>query len=157
MKKLGLIIGVVAILLIGIWLIGGNKKATGFDTFNIDDVTVYKSSTCGCCGLYVGYLNSKIKVKVNVVDSLNVDAVKRDKGVPISLQSCHTTVIDDYFIEGHIPLEAINKLLQEKPDIKGIAMPGMPTGSPGMPGAKTGDFVIYAVNKDGSYDEFMRI
>ena len=60
-------------------------------------------------------------------------------------------------MEGHVPLEAIEKLLQEKPDIKGIAMPGMPSGAPGMLGKKTGDFVVYAVNNDGSYEEFMRI
>ena len=73
------------------------------------------------------------------------------------MESCHTVVIGDYFIEGHIPLEAVEKLLVEKPDIKGIAMPGMPSGSPGMPGAKKGDFVIYAVNNDGTTEEFMRI
>ena len=73
------------------------------------------------------------------------------------MESCHTTVMGNYFVEGHIPLEVVNKLLTEKPDIKGIAMPGMPNGSPGMPGVKRGDFVIYAINNDGSYAEWMRL
>ena len=73
------------------------------------------------------------------------------------MEICHTTIIGDYFVEGHVPLEAVEKLLTEKPDIKGIAMPGMPSGSPGMPGAKKGDFVIYAVNRDGSYEEWTRL
>ena len=66
-------------------------------------------------------------------------------------------IYGNYFVEGHIPIEAIKKLLVEKPDIKGIAMPGMPSGSPGMPGAKDGQFIIYAVAKDGSTYEFMRV
>ena len=73
------------------------------------------------------------------------------------MQSCHTTTIGNYFVEGHIPIEAIEKLMTEKPNIKGIAMPGMPSGSPGMPGAKQGPFIIYAIGNDGSVGEFMRM
>ena len=87
----------------------------------------------------------------------SLDSFKKEHEIPSELESCHTTIIGGYFVEGHIPLEAVEKLLKEKPDIKGIAMPGMPSGSPGMPGAKKGDFVVYKVNNDGSYDEFMRI
>ena len=73
------------------------------------------------------------------------------------MESCHTTVIGEYFVEGHVPVEAIEKLLAEKPDVAGIGMPGMPSGSPGMPGAKQGQFIIYSINKDGTINEFMRI
>ena len=66
-------------------------------------------------------------------------------------------IIDGYFVEGHVPAEAIARMLQEKPDIAGIALQGMPMGSPGMPGSKEGRFVVYAVNKDGTYKEYMRI
>ena len=131
----------------------GYKKIRDFN----DKVTLYKESNCGCCGLYTNYLRSNGKLNVDVNDMLNVGAIKNDLGVPMSLQSCHTTKIGSYFVEGHIPLEAINKLMAEKPDILGIAMPGMPSGSPGMPGVKTNDFVVYAVNKDGSQDVFMTL
>ena len=85
------------------------------------------------------------------------DFVKEKYGIPYSMRSCHTTVIGDYFVEGHVPIEAVEKLMLEKPDIKGIALPGMPSGSPGMPGSKQGPFIVYAINKDGSTSEFMRI
>ena len=64
------------------------------------------------------------------------------------MQSCHTTVIGKYFVEGHMPFEAINKLLSENPDISGIALPGMPSGSPGMPGPQAEPFMVYSI-KDG--------
>lgn len=72
------------------------------------------------------------------------------------MQSCHTTVIGGYYIEGHVPVEAIKRLLEEKPQIDGIALPGMPAGSPGMSGSKEGPFVIYSIS-GGQTSEFMRI
>lgn len=119
---------------------------------------VYKSEGCGCCSGYVKYLQ-KIEGfnNVEVVDVADVAPTKDQVGVPDSLRSCHTIVVGDYFIEGHVPGEAITKLLTEKPDIKGIAVEGMPSGSPGMPGSKQGDFVVYAVKKDGTTEEFMRV
>ncbi len=94
---------------------------------------------------------------VEVSQVADVSPIKEKYGVPSSLQSCHTSVVDGYFVEGHVPAEAISKLVAEKPAIKGIALPGMPSGSPGMPGSKTGDFVVYAVGNDGNVEEFMRI
>ncbi len=92
------------------------------------------------------------------VKVVNTDdtSIKAQEGVPKDLRSCHTSVIGDYFVEGHVPVEAIRKLLAEKPAIKGIALPGMPAGAPGMGGDKTGPFVIYAVAADGTSSEFMR-
>ena len=72
------------------------------------------------------------------------------------MQSCHTTIIDKYFVEGHVPLEAINKLLKERPDIDGLALPGMPIGTPGMPGDKEEPYVIYQL-VDGNFSVFMTI
>ena len=112
---------------------------------------VYKTPTCGCCANFVGYLRTQ-NYDIEVVD-LSQEALtkkKRELGVPASLDSCHTTVAKEgYFVEGHIPYEAINKLLAEKPDIKGIGMPGMPSASPGMPGSKTAPFDISQVSADG--------
>jgi hypothetical protein len=86
----------------------------------------------------------------------DVSVIKEKYHIPDELHSCHTTVVGNYFIEGHVPMEAINKLLNEKPDIDGIALPGMPIGTPGMPGPKEAPFVIYQV-KDSVYSEFMTI
>ncbi len=119
-------------------------------------VTLYKSEFCGCCTLYATYLSKKLG-KIVITDIPDVAPIKAQYGVPDSLRSCHTTIVEGYFVEGHIPVEAITKLMNEKPNIAGIAMPGMPSGSPGMPGTKNGDFVISAVNKDGSSYEFMRM
>ena len=118
--------------------------------------TIFKSSGCGCCSVYSQYIGKK-GFDVKVVDTDDLSLIINKYKIPASMQSCHTTVIGDYFVEGHVPAEAIQKMMTEKPDIAGIAMPGMPSGSPGMPGAKQGPFIVYAVHKDGSTTEFMRI
>lgn len=115
---------------------------------------VYMSPTCGCCHKYVEYLKRK-GLEVKTVKLNNVGPKKRAFGIPMDLWSCHTTKIGRYFVEGHVPFEVIEKLLTEQPEINGIALPGMPSGSPGMPGPKTEPFFIYAV-KDGQVSEFMR-
>ena len=151
MKKTYLFAGILLVFLVGSFFVFNTKETSTGTT-----ATYYKSISCGCCDVHSKYLDSKgFDIKVNNLQ--DVTAIKSQFGIPRDLESCHTAVIDGYFVEGHIPVEAINKMLSEKPDIKGIAMPGMPSGSPGMPGAKTGDFVIYAVNNDGTSYEFMRI
>ncbi len=120
-------------------------------------VQFYKSITCGCCDANANYLKSKGNLNVQISEKTDISDIKKKYGVPSELESCHTAIIDGYFVEGHMPLEAINKLMAEKPDIKGIALPGMPMGSPGMMGQKQGNFVIYAVHNDGTSSEFMRI
>ncbi len=107
--------------------------------------TVYKSPECGCCHVWVGYLREN-GFDVRVKDMDDVTSVKNRFGVPDDLWSCHTAVIGGYAVEGHVPVEAINRLLAEKPRIKGIALPGMPSGSPGMPGPKTEKFIIYTIS-----------
>ena len=154
---IGIVVIIVSIL--AIFLFTKSSSASSFDTINkMDgDIEIYKSLTCGCCDVYSSYVKGKVSPKVNIFDIQDSDKIKRQYGVPSELQSCHTAIVGGYFVEGHIPLEAVEKLLKEQPDIKGIAMPGMPMGSPGMPGSKSGDFLIYAVNNDGTSSEFMRI
>ncbi len=82
--------------------------------------------------------------------------VKDSLGIPQNLRSCHTMKIGDYYVEGHVPVEVIRKLLRERPAIKGIALPGMPSGSPGMDGVKIAPFVIYSISEDG-VAEFTRV
>lgn len=82
--------------------------------------------------------------------------IKDGLGIPQDMRSCHTSIVEDYFLEGHVPLEAIRKLLDERPAIDGLALPGMPSGSPGMAGIKAQPFTIYSV-VDGGVDEFMTL
>ena len=153
------IIGVIVLLTITGFYLLGNKSNGYVALVSAGEVDFYKSMSCGCCGLHAGYLMNEgdLDVKVTGFDDINeLDEIKRKYGVPRELESCHTAIIQGYVVEGHMPLEVIDKLLTEKPDIKGIALPGMPSGSPGMPGVKKGDFVIYAINNDGTYEEWMR-
>lgn len=106
------------------------------------EVTVFKSPNCGCCVQHSAYLERN-GFDVTIVETNEMASIKADHNIPHNMQSCHTAVIGDYFVEGHMPVEAINKLLEEKPAIEGITLPGMPSGSPGMPGPQLDPFVIY--------------
>lgn len=119
--------------------------------------TLYKSPSCGCCGQYATYLKGEgYGIAVEGVEDMSV--IKEQYGVPYELGSCHTMEVEGYVVEGHIPEEAVQKLLSERPDIKGIGMAGMPSGSPGMPGPKTSDFIIYEITHGGEKgDVFMTI
>ena len=105
---------------------------------------VYKSPQCGCCGFYVKYLREN-GYDVTVSNIPDVTPLKEQYRIHDDLWSCHTTVIGEYLVEGHVPIEAVERLLTEKPAIRGIALPGMPAGSPGMPGPKTEPFVIMTI------------
>jgi len=160
MVKKIIVVSVIVAFLFGILFFTlSSKNVSSYEAVSSyeGDIAIYKSGSCGCCGVYSDYFKNRGNSKTNTIDLEDLRNLKNKYGVPASMESCHTTIIGNYFIEGHIPLEAIEKLLIEKPEIKGIAMPGMPSGSPGMTGAKNGDFVIYSVNYDGSYAEWMRI
>ena len=119
------------------------------------NVEVFKTPSCGCCYGYVLFLE-KEKFNVKQTDMRSLHSIKQKYNIPVEMQSCHTTIIGKYFIEGHVPLEAINKLLEEQPSIDGIALPGMPIGTPGMPGKKEEPYVIYQLI-DGKFSVFMTI
>lgn len=117
---------------------------------------VYRSPTCGCCANYVAYLR-KYGVDVDERQTNDMDAIKKQYGVPAAETSCHTTIIDGYVVEGHIPAEGIEKLLADKPGVKGIAMGGMPAGSPGMPGAKNEQFEIFSFTGESSTSPYLSL
>lgn len=94
-------------------------------------VTVYKSPTCGCCKAWVEHMEEE-GFTVETVDMPNVASVKDSLGVPQQLRSCHTATVDGYALEGHVPADEAKKMLRERPSVSGIAVPGMPIGSPGM-------------------------
>ena len=147
-------IAFLSLLLAGILLLTGCANVPTEDRGI--DITMYKSASCGCCGIWAKYAEKEgFYVDVQVLDS--VDLKKQELGVPVEVSSCHTSVIEEYVVEGHVPVEVIDKLLEERPDIKGISLPGMPSGSPGMPGPKNQDWTIYAIHHDGSTSEFMVI
>lgn len=111
-------------------------------------ITVYKSSSCGCCADWVEYMESN-GYTAKVIESDDMDAVKQHLHVPEAMQSCHTALIGGYVVEGHVPVEAIARMLKEKPKATGIAAPGMPQGSPGMSGDKE-PFAVYLFGKQGA-------
>ncbi|MEX0920096.1 MAG: DUF411 domain-containing protein [Candidatus Pacearchaeota archaeon] len=147
---------IVAGLILFFSIGGGSGSYPSLEDYE-EDVEVFVSPTCGCCDIHSKHLSSGGLNTEKIVSDQKLSETKSKYNIPRELQSCHTTILGDYFVEGHIPLEAVNKLVEEQPDIAGIAMPGMPSGSPGMPGPKYGDFIVYAVNHEGTYYEFMRI
>lgn len=155
MKKSLIVFLLIIVAIIGTYVL---SKTSSQETPVVPGqaITVFKSPTCGCCAVYTRYLDNKgYDVTINEIPDTSTEQKKY--GVPNQMRSCHTSIVGNYFVEGHVPIEAIEKLLAEKPSIKGIAMPGMPAGSPGMPGSKSGPFIIYAINNDGSVQEFMRL
>lgn len=127
-------------------------KNVNFD----DNITIYKTASCGCCGVYSQYVEAQ-GANVNVREVSTLQPMFEEYNIPVQLQSCHISKVGDYVIVGHVPIEAIDKLLAEKPDIKGLSLPEMPSGTPGMPGPKKGDWIIYSLNNDGTNSEYMRI
>jgi hypothetical protein len=113
-------------------------------------MVVYKTPTCGCCRNWVQHAQDAGFV-VEVHDTASVEPIKQEHGLPQHLASCHTAIVDGYVIEGHVPADVIRKLLAERPDIAGIAVPGMPMGSPGMevPGGRKDPYDIIAFARDG--------
>jgi hypothetical protein len=118
-------------------------------------ITIYKSSSCGCCAKWVDYLRVR-GFQPRVHDEEEMDRLKDRMGVPSDVRSCHTAILGSYLIEGHVPVEDIQRLLEERPRIAGLAVPGMPQGSPGMapPGMKEGGYEVVAFQFDGSTSRF---
>jgi hypothetical protein len=113
-------------------------------------ITVYKSPTCGCCAKWVEHLQAA-GFRAEVHDEPQMDAVKTKVGVPAELRSCHTALVEGYAVEGHVPADVIRKLIEERPKVAGIAVPGMPVGSPGMEsGDQKTPYDVVAFTKDGA-------
>lgn len=122
----------------------------------LPEVTVYKDPNCGCCHKWVDHMKAN-GFKVVAHDTSDMDAVKKSFGVPSDLQSCHTGVVGGYAFEGHVPADVIRKLLAEKPkDIRGVAVPGMPQGSPGMETGRVDHYDIIAFDRAGKTKVYAR-
>jgi hypothetical protein len=120
-------------------------------------MTVYKSPTCGCCSKWIEHMRAS-GFEVKAVDVDDIDKVKREHGVPASAASCHTGLVNGYVVEGHVPADAVLKMLKDKPAIAGLAVPGMPMGSPGMevPGGQKDAYDIVSFDKGGKTAVYQR-
>lgn len=121
-----------------------------------ESVTVFKDPNCGCCKEWVEHLR-KHAFKVAVRDTSDVSGVKRMGRVPEQLHSCHTAFVGGYVVEGHVPAADIQRLLKERPKVAGIAVGGMPAGSPGMEmGSRRDPYDVVAFTRDGATRVFAR-
>ncbi len=118
------------------------------------DIVVYRSPACGCCGKWLQHLKAH-HFNVHDVITENMDAIKQQYGVPVNLASCHTAIAEGYIVEGHVPAADIKKMLKDKPDILGLTVPGMVTGTPGMEmGGKKDPFDVIAFDINGKFKLF---
>lgn len=123
--------------------------AATVDPQELPAMVVYKTEGCGCCNGWVEHLQ-EAGFTVDARNVRNLMGVKIDAGVPTNLSSCHTAIIDGYVVEGHVPEDVIRKLLTERPDVAGIAVAGMPIGSPGMEGPNAKPYQVHAFTRDGT-------
>nr|WP_233340692.1 DUF411 domain-containing protein [Haloprofundus sp. MHR1] len=148
---------------IGILGLTGCIGGSSTNSWDIDEpITVasaqqYNSPECSCCAQYASYIRENITGDLSETVPDEIQAVKQEYGIPEDLQSCHTLVLTDYVVEGHVPVEVIVQLLDEDPPIDGIALPGMPPGTPGMGGEKDGSLSIYAIGGDQAGAEYTEV
>ena len=120
-------------------------------------ITVYKSASCGCCAKWVDHLRAN-GFAPTVHDEEDMDAIKDEMGVPKGVRSCHTALVDRYLVEGHVPAADLRRLLKERPAVAGLAVPGMPKGTPGMamPGDAPEPYEVLAFARDGKTSSYAR-
>jgi hypothetical protein len=126
---------------------------------NLPTVVVYKTATCGCCGGWVEHMQ-QAGFTVDARDmpgNAELMRVKVDAGVPGAMATCHTAVVDGYVVEGHVPAEQVKRLLAERPDVAGIAVPGMPIGSPGMEGPGARPYQVLSFDHRGGSAVFAEV
>lgn len=123
---------------------------------DLPTVLVYKTPTCGCCNGWIEHLRAA-GFNVDARDVSDIVTVKLDAGVPGHMASCHTAIVDGYVVEGHVPAEQIRRLLAERPEVAGIAVPGMPIGSPGMEGPNAQPYNVLSFGHDGTSGVFAEV
>ena len=112
------------------------------------EATMYRVPFCGCCDGHAEHLRVH-GYRVKIVETRNMTSIKKRHDIPQQFEGCHTIEVGSYVVEGHVPASVIDRLLKERPAIRGISLPGMPDGSPGMTGEKKEPFVIYELSKEG--------
>ena len=117
------------------------------------EVVMYKNAGCQCCDKWASYMEGS-GFSVKTVTTKKLYAIKGDEGIPQDMGACHTAVIGDYVVEGHVPAEDIKRLFQEQPQAAGLIVPGMPASSPGMNTAFNKPYKVYLLKEDGSTEVF---
>jgi hypothetical protein len=137
--------------------VAGSRLAAQARVGKPTPITVYKSKSCGCCAEWVDHVRNNGFEPI-VHDEEGMDAIKAQLGVPKGVRSCHTALVGKYIIEGHVPAVDIKRLLAEQPRVTGLAVPGMPSGTPGMApaGARIEGFEVVAFQLDGTTKAFSR-
>ncbi len=140
------IVAIVVVLVgfAGGWLYAGRTPL-------VDGVTVemYQNPACGCCGKWAAHMETAgFNVEIHKTDQLN--SIKEREGITPATAGCHTSKIDGYLVEGHVPAREVARLLSERPDIKGITVAGMPMGSPGMEGGRTDRYDVLTIDHEGN-------
>ena len=148
MKKLGGLV-LSALLLASV----ASAQRTASQSSAPQPITVYRTATCGCCGKWVDHLKANgFEPTVHVVQ--NAAESPAGKGVPAKLRSCHSASLEGYTVEGHVPADVIRQLLKDRPKVAGIAVPGMPAGSPGMESPNPEPYDIIAFDANGRTSVF---
>lgn len=150
MKRREAILGSIAVTLAACSRDPVAAQASATSAPGANAMTVYKDAGCGCCDVWVEHLQAA-GFTVEAHESSDMRTVKERAGVPLELRSCHTGEIAGYFVEGHVPAADLQRLLRERPDARGLAVPGMPLGSPGMEVEGHSDpYDVLLVARDGS-------
>lgn len=108
-------------------------------------VELYMNPNCGCCNIYADYLKAN-GFEVRIIKTTDLPSIKKKYAIPEKLEGCHTAIISGYIFEGLIPVEYVKRVLNERKSVKGISLPGMPVGVPGMPGNKQGPLNVYYIS-----------
>lgn len=147
---------VIVILAAGaIWYIVSDYYARQDSPTAEADVVMYKNAGCECCDKWASYMEGS-GYSVEIVEAQNLAAVKADQGIPQNMGACHTALVGDYVVEGHVPAEDIMRLQKEAPAAQGLVVPGMPASSPGMNTALGEPYEVYLLKNDGSTDIYAR-
>lgn len=143
----------VAIGVVSLAVVGTAAMVLTANPARARTIVVYKSPTCGCCNQWIAHLEAN-GFRVEARDVNDLGRIKAEVGITSANAACHTALIDGYVIEGHVPADVIARLLDERPDIAGLSVPGMPMGSPGMEGPRREPYHVYALARDGSREVY---
>jgi hypothetical protein len=118
-------------------------------------VTVYRPASCGCCERWIAYMRHN-GFRVEARNTADLKSINRTLGVPAKLSSCHTAIVGDYLVVGHVPVQAIRRMLRERPATAGLSVPGMPVGSPGMEGLYPEHYAVFLFDREGETTVYER-
>lgn len=139
----------LASILFWVWMFQNPQNPPAEELADSIELTMYRSEGCNCCINWAQHLEENgFRVTEQTVQDLG--SVKNERGVPGELASCHTAVVDGYVVEGHVPAEDIHRMLREQPEATGIAVPGMPMGSPGMEGMTSESYQVILFDSEGN-------